>query len=174
MKKLRKPNMILYMDIVADIIEVYENKEVAASDSILPQHKDSILPKYRVSDAILQRYQDLVMSVVSTIGSFSPDIQISNTYQSEQSYTCYIPILADRIDWLEVRFRLADHKFQNTQEELEELSNSSGKRRTYIKSLTMNGKAMENEMVLLDAVYNICEGLIVGDIDPLLQNYNFM
>ena len=172
MKKLRKTDRVLYIDIVADIIEVDEYREVAASDNILPQHRDSILPKYKISDAILRRYQDLVMSVISTIGSFSPDIQISNTYQSKQSYTCYIPILADRIDWLEVRFRLADHEFQNTQEELEELSNSSGKRRTYIKSLAINGEAMKNEIVLLDAVYNICEGLIVGDIDPLLQNYN--
>ena len=156
------------MDIAADIVEVDEYREVVASDNILPQHKD-ILPRYGISDAIFQRYRDIVMSVISTIGSFSPDIQMSTTYQSKQSYTCYIPVLADRIDWLEVRFRLADHEFQNTQEEL---SNSLGKQRTYIKSLTINGEAMENEIVLLDAVYNICEGLIVGDIDHLLQNYN--
>ena len=163
MKLLKRPIQI-ELDIVLDIRERLSSQSVAATFQV--EHKSGISKKYIVSDKVRDRYGAIVESAIETISTF-PKLHIGKVYQSNESYTVYIPVHSDAIQELLVKFRLHDHARDTLIPNIPD--STSTKTVIYIKDIRMNGQAVDNEIEMLMILKEICQGLCEGDIHPLID-----
>ena len=108
------------------------------------------------------------MSTIATIRTY-PELEIvSDPYQSGDSYTCYVPTMSNKIENIEIRFRLADHPPTVQPLDVNNIPKNSTKITVIIKTIMINDVAMENKLDFLMNIKEICDYLSNGNIHPLL------